>query len=246
MIYSYPESPGQRMEAHHQVDIIKVVKLEGFPEEDFRFILKLALQGNEKAWSQLFQSYEPGLLQEARELLGPLLRSEVEAEDLVQAVHWSLLSGLRLGKIEVDSVEALLSVGRTILKRKVARTWRTLQRRKRLSNQVNDRFGRANNGDDCDQSIDDPADQISADEQFERLCGIMTRTERRLIELRMQGYTTAAAAREMGRDSEGLRVTLARLRSKLKNSGLLSDILATSTQAKKWSSASHLMTKRPR
>jgi RNA polymerase sigma factor (sigma-70 family) len=198
--------------------------------QDFGIVLGLARRGDENAWALLFGVYEPGLRKAARDLLGPLLRSEVDIEDLVQSVHWSLWTGLCLGKIEVDSPEALLAIGRTILRRKVARTWRTLERRKRIASQVVNRFGRGDELADVDQSADDPARQISADDQFERLCKIMTRTERRLIELRMLGYTTAEAAREMGRDSESLRVTLARLRKKLKRSGLLSDYPAISPE----------------
>jgi RNA polymerase sigma factor (sigma-70 family) len=197
---------------------------------DFGLVLGLARRGDEKACALLFGVYEPGLRKAARDLLGPLLRSEVDAEDLVQAVHWSLWTGLRLGKIEADSPEALLAIGRTILRRKIARIWRTLERRKRIASQVVSRFGRGDEPADVDRSAEDPARKVSADDQFERLCKVMTRTERRLIELRMLGYTTAEAAREMGRDSECLRVTLARLRKKLKRSGLLSDYPAISPE----------------
>lgn len=190
---------------------------------DFGLVLGLAHGGDERAWALLIHHYEPGLRKAARELLGQALRSEVDSEDIVQSVHWSLWVGLRRKKIEVDSVESLLAISRSILRRKIARVWRTLERRRRITSQVLGKTRPVGHLTEVDESTENPAHQLSADDQFERLCKIMTRTERRLIELRMLGYTTAEAAREMGRDSESLRVTLARLRKKLKRSGLLSD-----------------------
>jgi RNA polymerase sigma-70 factor (ECF subfamily) len=112
-----------------------------------------------------------------------------------------------------------LAVARAILRRKVARIWRTLERRRRLVSTIPGRVWTKDELADADE----PARQLSAEDQFEHLCKIMTGTERRLIELRILGYTTAEAAREMGRDPEILRVTLARLRKKLRDSGIFPD-----------------------
>ena len=191
---------------------------------NFGPILRLAIANDEGAWVLLIRLYEPGLRKAARDLLGAVLRSEVDCEDIVQAVHWSLWVGLRQEKIKVDSVESLIAIANSILRRKIARVWRNLERRKRITCQALEESRLGGHLTEVHESTDDPARQISADDEFERLCKIMTRTERRLVELRMLGFSTAEAAREMGRDSESLRVTLARLRKKLKSSGLLSDL----------------------
>ncbi len=229
MIFSHPELPIGNYKDHQSIDLFDLAHHQGTRE--FRRLLRLALDNDEEAWTQLYKIYEPGLRKCAKDLLGPSLRSEVDVDDIVQSVHWSLVTGLRRGKIKVDTVEALLAIGRTILRRKIARTWRTLERRRRITDQLNERFGNVNDWGDIDQSAHDPLHQVSAEEQFQRLCRIMTRTERRLIELRLLGYSTAGAAREMGRDSESLRMTLARLRSKLKKSGLLADFPTMSSEA---------------
>jgi RNA polymerase sigma factor (sigma-70 family) len=190
---------------------------------DISGMLNLAREGDEVACALLVNAYEPGLRRTARNALGAVLRTEVDIEDLIQSVHWSLWVGLREGSFHVDSGEGLLAVARAILRRKVARVWRTLERRRRLAVRNAGKIRPDEDAQASEGAAIDPADRISADDQFEHLCKIMTRTERRLIELRMLGYSTAEAGREMGRDSENLRVTLARLRKKLRERGYLSD-----------------------
>jgi RNA polymerase sigma-70 factor (ECF subfamily) len=187
--------------------------------EDLTFLLKLARHSDERAFTLLVRIYEPGLRKTANKILGQAIRSDVDTEDLIQFVHCSLWISLRQGKFEIDSAERLLAVARSILRRRVARIWRTLERRRRLKQEIS-----ANVRTESDRTeTDEPTRRISAEDQFEHLCKMMTSTERRLIELRVLGYSTAEAAREMGRDPEILRVTLARLRKKLRDSGLLRD-----------------------
>jgi RNA polymerase sigma factor (sigma-70 family) len=188
-------------------------------DRDLTTLLDLAREGDEQAFSVLVEAYEPGLRKTANQVLGQGIQSEVDTEDLIQSVHWSLWVGLRAGKFDVNSGDRLLAVARAILRRRVARVWETLERRRRLASNiagdVRSRNGLADEGE--------PAHQISAEDQFEHLCKILTSTERRLIELRILGHTTAEAAREMGQDPENLRVTLARLRKKLRDSGIFPD-----------------------
>jgi RNA polymerase sigma-70 factor (ECF subfamily) len=185
---------------------------------DLANLLKRSRAGDERAYALLVKLYEPGLLKTSKRILGQVIRSEVDTEDLIQSVHWSLWLGLQAGRFEFDSVERLLAVARSILRRKVSRVWRTLERRRRLQTSINAKARSREILTDPDETTR----RISAEDQFEHLCTMMNSTEQRLIELRMLGYSTAEAAREMGRDPESLRVTLARLRTKLRAIGILS------------------------
>jgi DNA-directed RNA polymerase specialized sigma24 family protein len=49
--------------------------------------------------------------------------------------------------------------------------------------------------------------------------------DRRLMELRLQGYSTVEAARTLGTNANALRVRLTRLRQKLRACGLFDDWL---------------------
>jgi RNA polymerase sigma-70 factor (ECF subfamily) len=186
--------------------------------QDLTRLLDLSRTSDERAFTLLINFYEPGLRKTAQRIVGNLIRSEVDTEDLIQSVHWSLWLGLRAGKFEINSVEHILAVARSILRRKVARVWRTIERRRRIESKISMNEDMQKNMSNLDES----AQQLSAEDQFEHLCKIMTSTERRLIELRILGYSTAEAAREMGREPESLRVTLARLRKKIKDSRIFS------------------------
>lgn len=190
-------------------------QLEGTTVPDFQCIVGRARQGDQAAWAALLRGYEPRLGRAADALLGPEIRSEVDSADLVQVVHWNLWLGLRAGKYVVTRPEDLLALALTILRRKVSRVWRRLQRQRCLAAQTNRiqdwKPGAVLAGPDRS----DPADRVLADDQFEFLCKSLNATERSLIELRLQGYSTAEAARELGHPPATLRVVHKRLRDKL-------------------------------
>src|SRR5439155_17920896 len=71
----------------------------------------------------------------------------------------------------------------------------------------------------------DPAAAALADEQLRRVLTALDPVDRQFIELRLQGYKTAEAARRLGMDPAALRVRLARLRTRLRDRGLLDDLL---------------------
>jgi RNA polymerase sigma-70 factor (ECF subfamily) len=184
-------------------------------DQDFRATVEKARQGDEGAWTDLVQSYEPQLRRAAQHALAPVLRSEIDPADLVQSVHWSLFVELRRGRYQLDCPEGMLALARVMLRRKVARVWRKLERQKRL---VGNGYSQLEwlNGTDAVKGCNSPTDWVLADDEFEHICKILTRSEQRLVELRMLGYTTAEAAREMKRSPDSLRVMLCRLRRKLR------------------------------
>ena len=103
------------------------------PGGDFASVLARARGGDRAALDQLAREYEPKLRLVARVLLGPALRPYLDSVDLVQSVHRSLLLGLRDQKFVLETPENLLALALTLVRRKVARHWRSLQRQKRLS-----------------------------------------------------------------------------------------------------------------
>ena len=50
-------------------------------------------------------------------------------------------------------------------------------------------------------------------------------TERHLLQLRLDGHTTVEAARQLGLNSDVVRVRLSRLRLRLREQGLLTELL---------------------
>lgn len=190
---------------------------------DFATLLARARAGDKAALDQLVREYEPKLRLVARVLLGPAMRPYLDSVDLVQSVHKSLLLGLRDRKLAPKTPEHLLALALTLVRRKVARHWRRLQRQQRISGggaaalpEVLATLSRAQ---------DDPALVAQFRDQVKQLCRNLNDAERRLLELRLDDYTPAECAAELGLSAVAFRVRLTRLRQRLRAAGVLDDWL---------------------
>jgi len=195
------------------------------PAADFAALLGRARQGDRTALGELARRYEPRLRVVARVLLGPALRPYLDSVDLVQSVHRSLLLGLRQQKFDLAGPEQLLALALTLVRRKVARQWRRLRRQQRLDP------GPGGGGDlaqllaSLSSPQSDPARAAEFNDQLRQLCSNLDDTERRLLDLRLQGYSTAEIAARLDLNPITLRVRLTRLRQRLQAAGVLDDWL---------------------
>lgn len=190
------------------------------PSTVFADMLAQARQGDEAALRQLITEYEQEVHTVARIRLGSALRPYVDSLDLVQSVHRSLLIGLRDGRFDISTPQNLVALALTIVRRKVARQWRKVQRQQRLS-------GVDSRADELPDVLvglvgkeSDPAELASLRDQTQRLWSEMDQTERRVMELRMEGMSTADVARQLELDPDVLRVRVSRLRRRLRDLGL--------------------------
>jgi RNA polymerase sigma factor (sigma-70 family) len=191
----------------------------------FAALLGRARQRDPEAVSELCRQYEPRLRVVARVLLGPALRPTLDSMDLVQSVHRSLLIGVRDEKFDIATPENLIALALTLLRRKVARHWRRAQRQRRLES--------GGSGIDLLPTIladlttpeAGPAEVVQYRDQVEQLCRQLDATERHVLSLRLDGYTTAEIAHQLGLNHTTLRVRLTRLRERLRTTGVLHDWL---------------------
>jgi RNA polymerase sigma-70 factor (ECF subfamily) len=192
---------------------------------EFATVLARARGGDREALDQLAREYEPKLRLAARVLLGPALRPYLDSVDLVQSVHRSLLLGLRDQKFALETPENLLALAVTLVRRKVARHWRRLQRQQRLSTESGKTADLAHVLTTLSHPHEDPAEAAQFHDQVARLCENLNDAERRLLELRLEGYSLAESAAELNLSTVALRVRLTRLRQRLRATGVLDDWL---------------------
>jgi RNA polymerase sigma factor (sigma-70 family) len=187
--------------------------------DDFRGLMQQAQAGNEAALAQLCEHYEPKIRIVARVLLGPALRPHFDSLDLVQSVHRSLLVGLRQEKFDISTPENLMALATTMVRRKVARKWRTAQRQLRL-----DRSPNQSSIQDMLVSLStseaDPARVAEHRDEISKLYEQLDETERRILELRSEGFTTNEVAEQLGLSGVALRVRMTRLRQRLRTAGV--------------------------
>jgi len=187
--------------------------------EDFPNLLARVRQGDEAAVAELVRRYEPEVRRVAHARLGTALRPYLDSMDLVQSIHRSLLVGLRQNRFDFATPENLIALAVTMVRRKVARLWRRLQVGPQRAANVESlllQIGSAS---------DDPAQAAQYQDQVRRVLDGLPDLDRRLIELRLQGCSTAEAAAQVGVDSAVLRVRLQRLRERFRENGMLAGLL---------------------
>jgi RNA polymerase sigma-70 factor (ECF subfamily) len=188
------------------------------PAQNLTALFRRAREGDETALADLVERYGTVLRRTAEGLLGPALRAHLDAVDVLQSVHCILLVGLREHKLELDSPERLLGLALTLIRRQVARYWRQLKKQAGVGN---GEPATAAEAVAARGAAADPAGKLQLTEEVNRLFRTLNESDRHLLELRLQGYSTADVARQVGVDPRVLRVRLGRLRKRLGEAGLL-------------------------
>jgi RNA polymerase sigma-70 factor (ECF subfamily) len=189
------------------------------PADDLGPLLDDARAGDDAALIRLLQQYEPRLRTAARVLLGPWLRPHLDSLDLVQSVHRELLPGLRDGKYDLSSPQQLLGLALTVIRRKVARNWRRLQREQKLGAGPEDPDEPAEAQLASRHTDDDPLANALVNDAIRHALRNLGEEDRRLVERRLQGFSTVEIAQELKCDPHVLRARLSRLRQKLRDDG---------------------------
>src|SRR5262249_17434712 len=142
-----------------------------------------------------------------------------------QSVHRSLLLGLRGGKFEIPSPEQLTALAVTMVRRKVARQWRRLQRQQCLSRDARQPGDVVHTLVSLSDPQADPARQARSNVQVRQLSTRLDEPGRRILEMRLQGHSTAEIAQAVGLNPVALRVRMTRLRQRLRAAGVLDEWL---------------------
>jgi RNA polymerase sigma-70 factor (ECF subfamily) len=195
-------------------------------DPEFSRLFGQAAAGDEHALSELARRYEAKVRVVARVLLGRALRPYLDSVDLVQSVHQSVLIGIRNRKFDVADPEKLTALAITVVRRKVARHWRRVQRQKRLSGVSSEPDGLADAVGILDGQTDpsgDPAAQTQYGDQLRHVTSRLSHDERRMLDLRMQGYNTPEIAAELNLSPVNVRVRLTRLRQRLEAEKVCAD-----------------------
>jgi len=189
--------------------------------EEFHRLIERVRLGDELALAELAQQYEPEVRLTARILLGRALRCHLDSTDLVQSVHHTLILGVRQNRFVFASPQHLMGLAVTLVRRKVARHWRRLKRQQRPED-LGFLDTEAGLLATLPSHEPDPAQSVQDADLLAQVCDGLDDRDKQLIELRLQGCSTADAARRLGLDPDVLRVRLSRLRKRLREREVLS------------------------
>jgi RNA polymerase sigma-70 factor (ECF subfamily) len=195
-------------------------------EKEFRELMTLAQSGDAEALNRICKHYEPIVRVTARVLLGPALRPHFDSIDLVQSVHRSLLVGLRDRKFDISSPEKLVALANAMVQRKVGRKWRKACRQKRPESAASDLSS-------VEQTLLSllspealPEKAAEFNDAVAQLCRHLSADERRMLELRLEGYNATEVASILGMHPVAIRVRWTRLRKRLEDAGITPEWLS--------------------
>lgn len=194
-------------------------------DEQFAHLMAKATSGDIQAQTDICNQYERQVRIVARVLLGTALRPHLDSMDLMQSVHKSLLMGLRDKRFDISSPEKLIALACTIVRRKVARKWRTHRRQVMLDSH-------ATTHDTLEATLHTltpggttPMEKTALVESIQSLCEGLSEAERVMVQRRMEGFTTGEVAAELNIHPVAIRVRWLRLKQRLQAAGVVSDWL---------------------
>ena len=186
----------------------------------FDNLMRKVRLGDGKALPQLLQRYEHEVHRAACHLLGRSLRSSLDPSDLVQSVHRTLIHGFRDNKIVVASPQKLVALAVAVVRQGTAGRPEAPVPERHAALVETAALDATRTGTDPQL---DPAREAEYNDILERIYAELGEADRRLVQLRLLGYSTADAARELGLNADVLRVRLSRLRQVLREKDLLTE-----------------------
>lgn len=182
---------------------------------DSRILAELYRAGNDDAARKLFERYVDRLVAVARRRLSlhrPLKR-RVDPEDIVQSAFRSFFGRLRAGQFHIEEQDDLCKLLVRITVRKALRQI-TYQRAAKRDPGLE---APVKQGDD-DLAVrllahePGPEEEVAFLDQLEHFLTGLTPEERRILEMRVQGYSNEDICRELGTYDRKIRRALERIR----------------------------------
>jgi RNA polymerase sigma-70 factor (ECF subfamily) len=169
--------------------------------------------GDEEAARQLFALYVDRLVALARQRIGQRLATRIDAEDIVQSVYRTFFVGARDGRFQINESEDLLKLLARITVHKTFRQIAFHRAAKR------DLYMEAGHGDQAQkqlQAILDRGPTPDAANQFldllSHFLNKLRPEDRRILELRMQGYKDVEIAELLQISDRKIRRLMERIR----------------------------------
>jgi RNA polymerase sigma-70 factor (ECF subfamily) len=191
------------------------------PPED-QALIDLWRQGDEDAARQIFDRYVGRLLQLARRHLSQRLAGRVDPEDIVQSVFRTFFGRLKEGQFAFDGQDDLCKLLVRITIHKTLRQVAFHKAAKRDPSLETEQG--AHHRDQLLTLLDrepTPEATVTFLDQLEHLLQELRPEERRILELRLQGYSNEEINRELGLYDRKIRRLAEQIRAKARREGIM-------------------------
>lgn len=180
-------------------------------------------QGDQVAASELFRRYAGRLIALTRSRLSDKLASRVDPDDVVQSAYRSFFSNARDGRYDVQTGLDLWALLVTITLHKVQDQIDRLSTQKRAIDREQT-FGSEDSLHSLQAHVlagePSPVEAVALTDEVERVMRGLEPVQRRMLELRLQGYNVAEIASETQRSECTVRRFMKWIRQEMQQSGL--------------------------
>ena len=191
------------------------------PPED-QVLIDLWRQGDEDAARQIFNRYVGRLLQLARRHLSQRLAGRVDPEDIVQSVFRTFFGRLKEGQFAFDGQDDLCKL---LVRITIHKTLRQVAFHKAAKRDPSLETEQGQHHRDQLLGLLDreptPEAMVTFLDQLEHLLQELRPEERRILELRLQGYSNEEINRELGLYDRKIRRLAEQIRAKARREGIM-------------------------
>ncbi len=177
--------------------------------------------GDQDAARVLFDSYVERLLPLARRRISQRLASRVDAEDIVQSVFRTFFARLKDDQFEISNQDDLF---RLLVRITVHKTLRQIAHHRAAKRNPGQETGQSDSAHEqllqLLTSEPTPEATVSFLDQLEHFMQQMSEGDRKILELRMEGYSTDEIAQKTGSYDRKIRRVLERIRDLADQDGL--------------------------
>jgi RNA polymerase sigma-70 factor (ECF subfamily) len=183
------------------------------PREDGNDVIERCREGSETAARQLFHQYAGQLLELARQRISQRLASRVDAEDVVQSVFRTFFHRMKAGEFTFRDPDDLCKLLVRITLFKTLRQVAHHQQGKRDARQESPK------GDFTQEQLlsvishdPSPEEAVIFLDELEHFLGELPAADRKICELRIEGYTNTEIAAKLDINERRIRRLMERLR----------------------------------
>jgi RNA polymerase sigma-70 factor (ECF subfamily) len=181
-------------------------------------------QGDQDAAASLFDRFAHRLIALARSRLSSQFGPRFDAEDVVQSAYRSFFAGAREGRYDAHRGGDIWQLLVVITLHKLRQQVRRNQAAKRSVHKERylETDGNAENGIEADLYDREPSpiEALALIDEVEQTLRKLDPTERKVLELRLQGYNLEEIAQATDRSERTVRRVLDRVRERLEADGL--------------------------
>jgi RNA polymerase sigma-70 factor (ECF subfamily) len=177
--------------------------------------------GDEDAARQLFDAYVARLVPLARRRISQRLASRVDPEDIVQSVFRTFFARLKDDKFEINDQDDLF---RLLMRITVHKTLRQIAHHKAAKRDPSQELAQ---GESAQEQLlqlltmePSPEATVTFLDQLEHFMAQLQNTDREILTLRLQGFSTEEIAQKLGSYDRKIRRVLERIRDVAEHEGL--------------------------